>query len=265
MTMSPILETIQIPPMPPVPTTGATTPGVSTPRAAVRIAERFEGPPGIVNGGYVSGLLAERLGGQADVTLRRPTPTGEAVAIKVRAGSAWIEQAGEVLVAAQKATLELDVPCRPDFRAAQRARELFDAARHPFRECFVCGPDRHPGDGLCILAGPVSEGVVAAPWVPDASLSVDGTEGSPVLGRFVWSALDCPGAMAAVGGALARPMLLGQIHGAHDSAVHAGEPCVVVGWKLASHGRKHEVATALLDSQGRVAARSSQTWIEPRR
>ena len=71
-------------------------------------------------------------------------------------------------------------------------------------------------------------------------------------------------AMAALGGALPRPILLGQMHGTQTAPVRAGERYVVVGWTLARSGRKHEVATALLDADGHVVAQSTQTWIEPR-
>lgn len=227
------------------------------------IPGRFQGPPGVANGGYVSGVLAERLGGAAEVTLRKPTPVDRPILLKERGTGSWLEDDGQVLVAARSASLELELPCRPSFEAATIARDRFDENGHPFRHCFVCGPERNCADGLRIFAGPVSEGVVAAPWVPDPSLSVDATAGAEIPARFVWSALDCPGAMAAAAGRV-RPMLLGHITGVQDRPVHAGEPCVVIGWHRATSGRKHEVATALLDGRGNVAARSVQIWIEPR-
>ena len=230
----------------------------------VTIAPRFQGPPGSANGGYVSGVLAERLGGSAEVTLRRPTPVDTPIVVKDRGAGTWIERGGEVLVAARPTELALGLPIRPTFEEATHARDRFDQDGHPFRHCFVCGPERPCADGLRIFAGPIAEGVVAAPWVPDPSLSGDGAPGSEIAGRFVWSALDCPGAMAASGGRV-RQMLLGQITGVQDRPVHVGEPCVVLGWHRATSGRKHEVATALLDGRGRVAARSVQVWIEPRR
>jgi hypothetical protein len=41
---------------------------------ALVIGPRFCGPPGSGNGGYVCGLIAARLGGQAEITLRAPPP-----------------------------------------------------------------------------------------------------------------------------------------------------------------------------------------------
>ena len=40
--------------------------------APLVIAPRFCGPPGSGNGGYVCGLIAGRLDGQGEITLRRP-------------------------------------------------------------------------------------------------------------------------------------------------------------------------------------------------
>jgi len=61
-----------------------------------------------------------------------------------------------------------------------------------------------------------------------------------------------------------RPMLLGRMTAAVEAPVRAGEACAVIAWPLASAGRRHEAATALLDADGRVRARSRQVWIEPR-
>jgi hypothetical protein len=45
---------------------------------------RFSGPPATANGGYACGTIAELLGGDVEVTLRRPPPLGR----PLRCGSA---------------------------------------------------------------------------------------------------------------------------------------------------------------------------------
>ncbi len=80
-------------------------------------------------------------------------------------------------------------------RAAKRRRRHRDATgiyeSHWFPCCFVCGPDRAPGDGLHVFAGPVEGSeLVACPWVPDTSVA--STRGS-VSSEFLWAALDCRG------------------------------------------------------------------------
>jgi len=44
--------------------------------------------------------------------------------------------------------------------------------------------------------------------------------------------------------------------------VHVGEACMVLGWLLASAGRKHRCGTAIFDGDGELCARAQATWIE---
>jgi hypothetical protein len=39
----------------------------------------------------------------------------------------------------------------------------------------------------------------------------------------------------------------------------------VIGWRLATSGRRFEVGTALFDEDGELCARARAVWIEPRR
>jgi hypothetical protein len=134
---------------------------------------------------------------------------------------------------------------------------------HPFPHCFVCGPARALGDGLRIFAAPLAEGagIVAGAWIPDASLCGDGVH---VDAPFLWSALDCPGAMVAMSES-PRPMLLARMTGELSGRVRSGERCVVVGWAIARDGRKHRSGTALYGEDGSLRGASEQLWIEPRK
>jgi hypothetical protein len=230
----------------------------------VFVEGRFAGPPGAGNGGYVGGLLAERIGCDAEITLRRPTPVDRPLALRHPTdpgGPFRLEADGEILVEARAAAPDVAIPRAPTFAEACAASEAFCDHPHPFPRCFVCGPARAAGDGLRLRPGPLADGRVAAPWVPDASL----TDASDrVAARFVWAALDCPGAYAATGCAI-RPILLARITGRIDGSVRGGERCVVAGWRIGGEGRKHDVATALFDPRGRVVGRTRQLWVEPRR
>jgi hypothetical protein len=117
----------------------------------------------------------------------------------------------------------------------------------------VCGHAR--ADGLRIFAATVpGRDVVAAPWVPRAG------ETEPA---FVWAALDCPGAYAT--GALGRgAVVLGRLTAEVRRVPRAGERCVVVGWPLASDGRKHHAGTALFGEDDGVIGVARAVWIEPR-
>jgi hypothetical protein len=109
-----------------------------------------------------------------------------------------------------------------------------------------------------IFAGPVAQsGLVAAPWVPDASL--DRGDGK-VRPEFMSAALDCPGFYAASPDD--RLMLLGEITVRVSRLVHVGEPCTVIGWPLEADGRKRAAGTAILAEDGEVCGLARALWIE---
>ena len=118
---------------------------------------------------------------------------------------------GETVVAtARPTTLAIQIPAAPDFAQAGAASKRYRGFEsHFYPGCFVCGPDREAGDGLRIFAGPFSsesgpDGMVAAAWVPDASLADSSGWLAP---EFIWAALDCPGAYA-----FPEPTKIGRAH-----------------------------------------------------
>jgi len=100
--------------------------------------------------------------------------------------------------------------------------------------------------------------LVAAPWIPDASLA--GDDGK-VLPEFCWSALDCPGAFSFDAPA-GTPKLLGEFAAALTGSVAAGERCVVLGWEISSDGRKHYTGTALYSESGECRGLARATWFQ---
>jgi hypothetical protein len=229
--------------------------------ATLAIPPRFCGPPGTGNGGYVAGRLAAHVvaAGPVEVTLLRPVPLEAPLRVSREGAEApWTLSDAAGAVARARAVPEaprFDPPVKPRVEAGPAHGD------HPFPGCFVCGPQRAHGDGLRIAPAPVSEGVVAAPWTPPADLADARREVDPAV---VWAALDCPGYFAWMGSGPLRPLLLGRMTGLVETPIRAGDPYVVVGWGLARSGRRYEAATALLDRNGRVVARSLQTWIAPR-
>ena len=125
------------------------------------------------------------------------------------------------------------MPPPPDYvQALEASRRFVGLKRHPFPTCFVCGTERARGDGLRIFAGAVSgRELVAGTWVPDASLSAGDGKVRP---EFMSAALDCPGYAAARDDGV--PLLLGEYTAHVARCVHIDEPCVVIGWRLASCG-----------------------------
>jgi hypothetical protein len=232
--------------------------------SVIQVSARFCGPPGSANGGYICGLVARRIHQPVIVRLLRSPPLATALELHAVQPGLWaVDYAGERYIEARATPpLELAIPASPGFLQAQESslQGPRDRREHPCPGCFVCGPDRAPGDGLRIFAGPVPDrDLVAAAWVPDASLTQgDGKVPPEVLS----AALDCPGFHALRTGA--RPWLLGEFTVHVDRVVHADEHCVIVGWKIDGQGRKRVVGTALFDEDSKVCAWARGTWIEPR-
>jgi hypothetical protein len=228
----------------------------------LHVARRFCGPPRSANGGYFAGLVATFVGSTLRVRLLKPPPLDTLLSV-VDKGDGVVEiQGGEGVIAqARPERLELAIP--PPLRyveAVEASRRYAGFTQHAYPTCFVCGPRRPRGDGMRIFAGPIPErGVVAAPWMPDASL--DAGDGK-VRPEFMSAALDCPGYSAAASGG--RPMLLGEITVHVNRRVHVDESCTVIGWPIAAEGRKHEVGTAILDEEGELCGIARALWIAPR-
>lgn len=227
------------------------------------IEERFCGPPGMANGGYVCGIMAQALDGPAEVTLRRPIPVERPLRLeRLSDGRIALQDGDDLLVEARPATLDLETPAPPTYAQAEEAAARYPGpGTHPLPQCFVCGPAREAGDGLHIFAGPVAgRSLVAAPWTPSPSLA-NGT--GTVAPHFLWAALDCPGAFAA-DPEQERPLLLGRLTAAVEQPVQPGERCVVAGWLLEQSGRKYFTGTAVFAPSGAVVARAKAVWFAPK-
>ena len=98
---------------------------------------------------------------------------------------------------------------------------------------------------------------LAAWQTHDAFAQADGR----IAPEFLWSALDCPGAVAVLGENDERIILTGRMTGRVDHLPRAGEKCVVAGWAIGGEGRKLYSGTAVADSSGRILARARITWI----
>ena len=156
------------------------------------IARRFRGPPNSGNGGYVCGMLARHILGAAEVRLRAPAPLETGLSVVEVGAAQWELRQGAATIAIGRAiTLDVSRVERATYAEAVEAerRTPIKPHQHLLPMCFVCGPDRAPGDGLRLFAGPLvrQEAVVfAVPWIPDPSLAAaDGL----VAPEFVWSAL----------------------------------------------------------------------------
>ena len=232
------------------------------------IAARFCGPPDSGNGGYVCGRIAAYLDGPAEITLRLPPPLATPMTVERRGDGSVGVILGRTLVAEGIRLpdgLAMELPDLVSIRAARAAgsRSRFRAhpEEHPFPTCFVCGPDRKPGDGLRILPGPVAGRSISADlWYPHQTLA--GTDGN-IRPEFVWAALDCAGGIGALGDTApyGPPFLLGRFSARQISPVKTGEPHIVVGWRLAEDGRKVLAGSALFTATGQAVGLARATWI----
>ena len=225
----------------------------------VTIDPQFTGPPDSGNGGYVCGLLASRIEGASEVSLRQPPPIGKPLELRVTDQGIALFDADALVAEAKPTELSLEVPHPPTLDQARAAAENYPGFQtHAFPTCFVCGPEREEGDGLRVFTGPVNgANLVAGPWTPHASLA--GPAGTVAL-EFCWAAMDCPGAWAFLEPGIV--VLLGTMAARIEKTIHPGEKCIVIGWSIGSERRKRFAGTAIFNEAGELAACSSQTWIE---
>jgi hypothetical protein len=224
------------------------------------IDPRFCGPSDSGNGGYACGLAAQSIRGPAEVKLLKPVPLDTPIQLIPSEDQKIEMRAGEEVIAELRAvSLDLSVPSPPSFAEAQQAsKNYLGFSDHKYPTCFVCGPERKPGDGLRLFPGKIpKKNVVAASWVPDTSL---GDEAGWVRPEFLWAALDCPGAFAAMSDHFPL-LLLGTLTAAIEDKIRVGERAVVVGWPLGLAGRKIFVGSAIFSEKGKLIAKAKGVWI----
>lgn len=226
----------------------------------VRIDRRFRGPENSGNGGYSCGVIARALPGPCEVTLRSPPPLDRDLQLHADRDSATMMDGDTIVASAMRVDgPDVEVPRRPAVEEARAASQRYVGFyHHLYPECFVCGPDREPHDGLRIFAGPDADSdCVAATWTPEDDYA--DAEGY-VRSEFIWSALDCPGYFALLKPGL--PALLGRMSVRIDSRIPIADTCIVLGWKIATDGRKHTAGSALLTASGSTLAVAKSIWIE---
>ena len=225
------------------------------------IAKRFCGPPDSGNGGYSSGLLANKFSQHAECTLRKPIPLERELMIEARNGGGVLLDDREVVIECRVVEVELETRAPVNVSEAQQAAVNSPAMHdHPFPTCFTCGPLRAEGDGLRIFPGQLkgNDNLWAAPWIPNRALANGNGEVRP---EFIWAAMDCPTGFAG-GFPWAGKLVTGRLAVTQSKPVWAGEPYVIVSWPLGWDGRKSHAAAALYTSAGELCAQAKATWIK---
>jgi hypothetical protein len=233
------------------------------------IARRFRGPPNSGNGGYVCGMLARHIPGAAEVALRAPPPLEtELDVVEVEAGRWELRQGTATIAIGRSTTLDMNRLEKATYDEAVEAekRTPVKPYQHLLPMCFVCGPDRAPGDGLRLFAGPLARQdavVFAVPWIPGPSLAAaDGL----VAPEFVWSALDCPTGYVCqfdreTRGLTSVPILLGTLSACIEARPRPGERCVVTSWQTGSEGRRLIGEAALFGEEANLLAFGRAVWV----
>jgi hypothetical protein len=225
------------------------------------VSERFRGPPRSGNGGYVCGRIARHLRGTVSARLKAPPPLDTQLRLESSADEARLFHDTQLIGEARLAKLDVQAPACPTYEHAEVAAQSYLGFKaHPFPGCFVCGPQRKPGDGLRIFPGALDGGpTIAAPWVPDTSLADESGMVSPV---FLWSALDCTGAFTIFPLPGDSAIVLGELCASLTGQIAPGEHCVVIAWPLGTEGRKHIAGSAVYGEHGRLAAVARAVWVE---
>lgn len=222
---------------------------------------RFNGPTNSGNGGYVCGVIGNLIDGDAKVVLRQPAPLDKPLDVVYEDVDVVRLLDGETLVAVGRPIeWSLQIPPLPTIAEAAAASAAYAGFEyHPLPTCFVCGNERHEGDGMQLFAGKVEgRNLVAAPWIPhEAFADPDGL----IQPEFLWSVLDCPGGWAIFHHVGPEAMVLGTLSGRISLPVRAGQPYLVMGWWIRSDGRKHEAGSAVFTESGILCAAGHATWI----
>lgn len=232
----------------------------------VTIARRFRGPPNSGNGGYSCGRLAAFVDGPAEVTLRRPPPLESEMQVRAENGGVAMYDGDQLIASARPVEPWGFDTTAPTFEEALAATgRTFEPSVHKLPMCFVCGPDRAPGDGLRIFCGPVDpadtgwSGTVAAPWVPEAYMAGADAE---VSAEYLWAALDCPTAYASGSPAGFPTILLGRQAVTILKRPAVGDKCIIAAHQTGRDGRKYLAEASLFNAAGTPLAHCRATWIE---
>lgn len=240
----------------------------TTADATVRIEERYHGFPGIAMGGFAGGLVASRVGTEAEVTFQRPIPTEQALEIRETDDGAELRLGDDVAATATPTSVDVDLPGPVSLADAEVATQSYPGHRkHPYPSCFTCGPDRAEGDGLRVFPAPVGEGpvedgpLVAAAWTPHPDhAGADGT----LPPEIVWASVDCSSIWPVIEAAAPDSpdhVVTGRLALRQEEPIRAGEPHVVAAWPLEGRDSRRPAAAVILDAVGTVKAVAHHTLV----
>jgi hypothetical protein len=248
---------------------------------ALDVPDGLDGPPGVLQGGIVTGLaaaLAQRTDSfgaplhAVTARLEAPTMLGQRVVARVRPMADvavhevewWAE--GRRLVHA-----EVELTGHEVLRSAADLVALADVPLPPpqpdplYPSCFVCGQDATHPAALHTYPAWVTRDSLSIPWVPEELLAADGTD--HVDAMVVAAALDCPTAWAAIDGvrdAGYLGVLLGTMRLRVAAPLEVLDPVRITARLDGIDGRKARARSAVVDSEGRILAMVDATHLAVR-
>ncbi len=230
----------------------------------IMVGARNRGLPGLAQGGYTSGLVAEAVGTSAvEVSLRRPVPAERPLGLHTTGpGRVELREGQTVLSEGVATDLEIDVPEAPSVEEALAASERFPGReRHPVPGCYVCGTDDPDGRGLGIHPGPVgTRPLVAAIWAPPA---VGEDSGRTPL-EEIWAAFDCTQLWALIVHQESRSgerAVTARLATRVDRPVVPSLDHLLFGWPIGRRGDEFRAGAALIDGDGNLCAVGVQTAV----
>ena len=222
----------------------------------------FDGIPGFTLGGWLAGRVAALVGPAADVRLLAPFRSGQPLTLERSAEGACALSSGQPVAEGRVWPGTVEPPAAPSLDEARRASEAYSGFReHPFPGCFCCGPQRQPGAGLRIFPGPAEDGTLAAPWSPHPA-HCDARGHATV--ETLWGAADCPALWALMHAeppGSDRCVVSGTLRMRQLEPVVAGEPHVVISWKVGETGRRLEAGVAFFGPDGTPRAIGMQVAV----
>jgi hypothetical protein len=245
---------------------------------AVDVPHGLDGPPGVLQGGFVTGLtaaLAQRIDGfgaplhAVTARLEAPTVLGRRLVARARPTQEtavhevewWVD--GRRLVHARVEMTGPDPLHALGDLVALADAPLPAAAPDPlYPSCFVCGPAATHPAALHTYPAWVTRETLSIPWVPDERLAVDGTD--RVDAMVIAAALDCPTSWAAMDAVRAQGfvgLLLGTMRLRVAAPLEVADPVRITARLDQVDGRKVRARSAVVDSDGRVLAMVEATHL----
>ncbi|WP_067562508.1 PaaI family thioesterase [Nocardia acidivorans] len=239
---------------------------MTVPLDTLTIPDHIHGYPQVAFGGYVAGMLAGRSGAPTvRIDFRRPIAVATPLILTADDGHAALTSPdGTLLAEATPAALTLTPPPAPSWSEAKTATET--ALSSPARgitDCYGCGAACAPGRGIRLFSWSLpGRAMMTAAWTPDPGLAAENGE---LTAESVWSALDCPGGIAAfIHSDMARGAVTAALTATQLNPIHAGEDYISHAWPISRDGRKHTVGVAISTPRGELCALAEALWVEPR-